>query len=279
MSETICERHGQSCPSYRAGHTVHFIQARKVSEFLDYFPERCRPVEITDLGDGHFSTVIDGKLQRGWNHWPERVTEFAEESRHGLVQYIPYSGVLISARLDEAGRVTGRQIINPSWGDGKGPEAPDLGAGGVDRKCLYARAVETAWNCDTDAAGHGTTGGVDPRDLPTGDLDNGDFIPVRFGTCSAGHAEILFPDGTVRTAYHCDYSYMMIFYGGHVSGGIFYHPVTGLLVTGRPEHRKFLSISWTPLAPCSRSEQCDRQRKQGLEILERHLHRTRDDGE
>ncbi|MGO1703605.1 MAG: hypothetical protein ACTHZT_00830, partial [Candidatus Corynebacterium faecigallinarum] len=64
----VCERGKYGCRSYRAGHTAHFIQARLTSEYLDYFPERCRSVELEDLGEGHFRTHIDGVAVRGWNH-------------------------------------------------------------------------------------------------------------------------------------------------------------------------------------------------------------------
>lgn len=277
MSDAVCDRHGATCPSYRAEHSVHFIQARKVSEYLDYFPERCRSVELSDLGEGHFSTVIDGAALRGWNHFPEQVTEFAERSHHGLVQYIPYSGVLTCARIDEAGRITGRGIINPFWEGGASPVTPEDTSGGVDGKYLFSRAVDTEWNCDTYAPGHGCTGGVPHGDLPTGDLSDEALIPVTFGGGFGGHIGVAFPDGSKRTAYHCDDRYLMIFIMGTNCGEVFYHPGTGLLVTGGPAHRKFLSISWEPLDLCSRSELRRRQYGRGLDILDRYRNRRRDD--
>ncbi|HIW91986.1 MAG TPA: hypothetical protein H9870_10035 [Candidatus Corynebacterium avicola] len=249
----VCGRGAYGCPSYWAGHTAHAIQFRLTSEYLENFPERCRSVELEDLGEGHFRTLIDGRSLRGWNHSPEQVTEFSRESRRGLVQYVPFSGVLMCARLDESGRVFGRTLIYPFWEGGETPETTDGLSRGVDRRLLLSGADGNNRKCDTDAPGHGATGGVAPGDLPAGDFSGKDFVRVTFGSWFAGQLEVRFPGGVALKAHHCDRRYLPIFTREAAGDEVYYHLGTGLLVRGTGEHRKFLSVSWEELDECPTS--------------------------
>lgn len=248
--DSVCERGAYGCPSYHAGHTAHFIQFRLTSEYLDYYPERCRSVEVEDLGEGHFRTHVDGVTLRGWNHSPELVTEYSRESCRGLVQYVPYTGVLMCARLDEGGRVFARSVVYPFWEGGESPKTTDSRFGGVDRSLLLSRANDPQWECDTDAPGHGTTGGVSPGDLPTGDFSGKDFVRVTFGSVVGRWADVRFPGGVTLKAHHCNRSYLPIFARTAHGDEVYYHLGTGLLVRGSGEFRKFLSVSWEPLDDC-----------------------------
>ena len=266
----VCERGKYGCRSYRAGHTAHFIQARLTSEYLDYFPERCRSVELEDLGEGHFRTHIDGVAVRGWNHSPEQVAEFAGESRRGLVQYVPYSGVLICARVDENGQVFARAIINPFWEGGESPKTTDGLFRGVDLRLLLPRADDQERECDTDAPGHGTTGGVAPGDLPTGDFSGKDFVRVTSAYGSGGRYELQFPGGVVLTAHHCNADYLPVFTRTARDEEVYLHLGTGLLVRGTGDHRKYLSVSWERLDECPTSASRNQRRGRG-EIFDRGL--------
>ncbi|MDN5683716.1 hypothetical protein [Corynebacterium glyciniphilum] len=104
------------CSLYLPGHTVHYIQGRKLGEYQIEFPERCRQVKITDLGAGWFETEVGGETWLGWNHEPDRVTMFARDSVLGEVVYVPFSKALASVRRDEEGRRKGSFVLYPAWG-------------------------------------------------------------------------------------------------------------------------------------------------------------------
>ncbi|MGV0869115.1 hypothetical protein [Corynebacterium kalidii] len=103
------------CNLYLPGHTVHYIQGRKLGEFQIEFPERCRKVTLNDLGAGWFEAVLDGETYLGWNHDPDRVTMLARHSVFGEVVYIPFSKSLAGVRRDDYGRRTGSYVLYPAW--------------------------------------------------------------------------------------------------------------------------------------------------------------------
>ena len=103
------------CNLYLPGHTVHYIQGRKVGEYTFDHPDECEPVTVTDLGAGWFETTIDGEVRLGWNHDPDRVTMFARDSVLGEVRYVPFSGALAMGSVRDNGPLVG-PLLYPAWG-------------------------------------------------------------------------------------------------------------------------------------------------------------------
>lgn len=107
------------CSLYLPGHTVHYIQGRKVAEFRYEHPDECEPVTVNDLGAGWLEATVDGDTRLGWNHDPDRVTMFGRDSVLGEVLYVPFSGALVSVRSGDGER-TGVPVLYPAWGASSG---------------------------------------------------------------------------------------------------------------------------------------------------------------
>lgn len=121
------------CNLYLPGHTVHYIQGRKLGEYQIEHPEQCRPVKVTDLGAGWLETEVDGETRLGWNHDPDRVTMFARDSVLGEVVHVPFSEALASVQYHSDGARAGSFLLYPAWGSA-GHELE----GGQFRKCVHA---------------------------------------------------------------------------------------------------------------------------------------------
>lgn len=127
-----------SCRSYGPGHTVHHIQAKKVSQFLDHYPERCTTVHLTEDDDGWFTMGRDGETARGWNHDADQVRMFVLDSLLGTVQFVPFSCALVSARYDRDGTRTGQAVLYPAW---QGLDTPQGVWSDEVRECRYPDAA------------------------------------------------------------------------------------------------------------------------------------------
>lgn len=110
------------CTLHTPGHSVHYIQGRRITDFARLYPDRCHTVTVTDLGAGWFETEIDGQIRLGWNHDHDLVTEIARDSVLGEVVHVPDFGALVRwVGADRvAGAVTGSgTVIIPAWGEAR----------------------------------------------------------------------------------------------------------------------------------------------------------------
>ncbi|WP_291476239.1 hypothetical protein [Corynebacterium sp.] len=110
------------CTLHTPGHSVHYIQGRRITDFARHYPERCHTVTVTDLGAGWFETEIDGEsgtVRLGWNHDHDLVTEIARDSVLGEVVHVPDFGALVRwvGRNRAVGPVEGSgTVLLPTWG-------------------------------------------------------------------------------------------------------------------------------------------------------------------
>lgn len=110
------------CTLHIPGHSVHYIQGRQITDFALHYPDRCRPVTLTDLGAGWFETEIDGETRLGWNHDHDLVTEVARDSVLVEVSYVPDFEALV--RWVGGSRAVGPlpgsgTVLLPSWSEAR----------------------------------------------------------------------------------------------------------------------------------------------------------------
>lgn len=120
--------------------------------------------------------------------------------------------------------------------------------------------------CTGYGPGHGRTGGLTAADLPMGETPGEGFVPVTFGAAGGGELELCFPDGAVRTVWHCDHGYLMVYLMLKSCGPVHYHAETSLLVAGAPEIRRFLSVGRDGPTPCRRLARDPRRRVHALDL-------------
>jgi hypothetical protein len=99
------------CTLHLPGHSAHYLQTRQITDFARTFPDRCRPVVLTDLGAGWFDAE-DGGTRTGWNHDPDLVTDISRDSVLGEVWYVPDFAALL--RWTGAGR-DAATVLLPAW--------------------------------------------------------------------------------------------------------------------------------------------------------------------
>lgn len=100
------------CTLHTPGHSVHYIQGRRITDFAFHYPDRCHAVTVTDLGAGWFETTIDGEARLGWSHDHDLVTVIARDSVLEEVVHVPDFDALVRR---VGGRTSGTVLI-PAWG-------------------------------------------------------------------------------------------------------------------------------------------------------------------
>ncbi|AWT26997.1 MULTISPECIES: hypothetical protein [Corynebacterium] len=107
------------CTLHTPGHSVHYLQSRRITDFARRFPDRCVPVTVRDLGAGWFEMPAEGGTRLSWNHDPDLVTDVARDSVYGEVVHVPDFEALVRwvGGNRAAGPVEGSgTVLIPAWG-------------------------------------------------------------------------------------------------------------------------------------------------------------------